>query len=465
MERILGTIDQARRHEVLEGLGQSADIDRDYILLAILSCVIATFGLILDSGAIIIGAMLIAPLMPSILAFALGLVRGDLRQLGQALGTLVVGVLLAVALSTALGRLVSTDSFNFLEQLPGEITGRTQPTLFDLAVALAGGAAAAYALAQPHLSATLPGVAIATALMPPLCVVGIGLAQGKMNVSMGAWLLFLSNFAAIAFASSVVFVGLGFGPRPFKKRRIVISRALLVSGALLLLVAIPLAGFMIGILGDIREDTSIRETISEQLVLVSEDSSLVSFEKQRQSEYLEIAATIYAPRNLTHAEVSRLQDQVALQLQQPVALRIFVVRVAKLDPRIPPTFTSTPLPDATATATPSVTPSPTATPTSTPTDTPTATPTFTPTPTDTPTPTPTPVSYAVVSGTGGRGVKVHREPGLDTPVITAISEGTVVQLGEGRAEVDDLGWLEVILADGREGWVAERYLSPFEGEE
>ena len=89
---------------------------------------------------------------------------------------------------------------------------RTRPTPFDLGVALAGGAAAAYALAQPKLSAALPGVAIATALMPPLCAVGIGVAVGNLEVALGALLLFLTNLAAISFAGIMVFVLLGFRP-------------------------------------------------------------------------------------------------------------------------------------------------------------------------------------------------------------------------------------------------------------
>ena len=89
---------------------------------------------------------------------------------------------------------------------------RTQPSPFDLVIALAGGAAATYALARPRLSAALPGVAIATALMPPLCVVGIGISLQRSDVYMGALLLFLTNLVAISFASILVFAFLGFRP-------------------------------------------------------------------------------------------------------------------------------------------------------------------------------------------------------------------------------------------------------------
>ncbi len=265
MNRLFGAISESRKAEVIRDLDQASAIGRDYVLLVLLSCVIATFGLILNSGPIIIGAMLIAPLMSSILAFALALVRGDLGRLWRALLTLLAGILLATALSTALGRLASAGEFNFLEELPAEILSRTRPTLFDLAVAVAGGAAAAYALAQPHLSATLPGVAIATALMPPVCVIGIGLSQGRGDIAGGALLLFLANFVAIVFASSVIFAGVGFGPLALAQRRGVVSRALLFSSTLLVLVTAPLGAFMIRIVGDAQENEAIRTILVNEM--------------------------------------------------------------------------------------------------------------------------------------------------------------------------------------------------------
>lgn len=202
MFRLFNPISRERQVEVRRGLDQAGTWCNDYLLLIMLSCVIATFGLILGSAAVIIGAMLIAPLMSPILRCALALVRGDLGRFAQAFATLLVGIVFAVGLSTLFGLLVSTGGFNFLEELPSKVLGRTRPSLFDLVVALAGGTAAAYALAQPHLSAALPGVAIATALMPPLCTVGIGISQSRADVSSGALLLFLANLTAPATARS-----------------------------------------------------------------------------------------------------------------------------------------------------------------------------------------------------------------------------------------------------------------------
>lgn len=465
MKRLLGTISRERREEVIHDLDHAADVDRDYILLALLSCIIATFGLVLDSAPVIIGAMLIAPLMSPILNLSLSMVRGDLRRLGRSLGTLLVGVLLAILLSAALGRLVSAGELNFLAELPAEIVGRTQPTLFDLVIGLAGGAAAAYALVQPHLSATLPGVAIATALMPPLCVVGIGLSQGRMGVSGGALLLFFCNLAAIVAASSAVFSGTGFGPVLISRRRVVVSRAMIFSVLMLLLVSIPLVLFMVSVVSESRDNAVIRETLINELARVSESASLVGFEKHQQEGTLRIVATVRLPstRGLRHEEVVDIQREVAVQLQETVALTLLIVPLTELDPLIPPTLTPTPLPGITPTVPPTLTPTPTptATPTPTPTPTHTPTPTCTPSPTLTPSVTPTPISYAAIGGSSQGAVNLRRAPGLSV-IVGTLADGTVVELTGRRVAADGGIWIEVVAPDGQVGWVAEPYVIPYQ---
>ena len=138
--------------------------------------------------------------------------------------------------------------FDVLNELPTEVLARTHPTPFDLGIALAGGASAAYALAQPHLSATLPGVTIATALMPPLCTIGLGLALQRANVVIGASLLFLTNLSAIAFAGIIIFALLGFRPR----YRTGSGRELHVAAGLVLLVALPLVTFSLRSVYEVR---------------------------------------------------------------------------------------------------------------------------------------------------------------------------------------------------------------------
>ncbi len=474
--RVSRRVSAERRQEVIAELDGSAAVSQDYMMLAMLSCVIATFGLVLNSGAVIIGAMLIAPLMSPILALALALIRGDARRMLRSLVTLLIGIAIAIMVSAVLGTAVSTSEFNFLAELPVEVTARTSPTLFDLTIALAGGLAASYALAQPRLSPTLPGVAIATALMPPLCVVGIGISQGQSDARDGALLLFLANFVAIVFSSAVVFALVGFGPLSLRRRREVMSRTFLLASVMLVLVAIPLVNFMVGIAGDAQENQTIRATIASHLEDLSPDASLVSFDKREIDGELNIQATVRTPRELLYVESLEIQEELAVALDRTVALDLLVIPITRLEPVDPPTATPTPPPDATATATPTSTPtstataiaSPTATATIQVTSTPPATATPLPTPTATPPatptsvpPTPTPVVYLAVAATGGEGVNVRRDPQPDAPRITALRDGAVVQATGQRVESDGFVWLEVVIPDGRVGWIAEPFLVPY----
>jgi uncharacterized hydrophobic protein (TIGR00271 family) len=196
--------------EVREAMSNGARPGTNYFVLIVLSCIIATLGLLLNSGAVVIGAMLVAPLMSPILAFSLGLVLGDVRLIRLSIEAVFKGVALAIIIAVFIGILSP------FKELTDEMIARTQPTLLDLAVALASGMAGAYALAHKDVSAALPGVAISAALMPPLGAVGLGLSLGDAQVAGGAFLLFVTNIASISLAGAIVFMLLGIRPETWR---------------------------------------------------------------------------------------------------------------------------------------------------------------------------------------------------------------------------------------------------------
>jgi uncharacterized membrane protein len=245
---------------------------------------------------------------------------------------LLIGVAMAISMSALIGNIVSrSQASGFLVELPKEILNRTEPTLFDLVVAMAGGFLAAYALTQPRLSPTLPGVAIATSLMPPLCVVGLGISQGETGISNGALLLFLANFVAIVFSSALVFVLAGFGPLAFRQRRQVLSRTFFVSSLSLVLITIPLANFMVRIADDAHTRQVIHETLSDEFQQVSSDARLVEFSQEREDGSLHINATVRTPRELTRTETARIQHALADRLDTSISLELLVVPITLLD--------------------------------------------------------------------------------------------------------------------------------------
>ncbi|MCB9139816.1 MAG: DUF389 domain-containing protein [Caldilineaceae bacterium] len=210
----LPQLTEARRKEVLVSMVESSSPSVDYYVLIVLSAIIATLGLMQNSAAVIIGAMLVAPLMSPILAIAMGIVRGDLELLRTASKATAQGIFLAVLTG------VITALLSPINAATNEILSRTQPNVLDLMVALASGAAAGYAVSRSRVAAALPGVAIAAALVPPLGVVGYGISASQLRYAGGSLLLFSTNLVAIVLSAALVFLALGFYPRDVGGQRL-----------------------------------------------------------------------------------------------------------------------------------------------------------------------------------------------------------------------------------------------------
>ncbi len=188
-----------------EGDKSRVNLERFAVLL-LLSTVIATYGVLGDSTATIIGAMIIAPLMIPIMGTAAGLVMGDMGRAGRSFLKVVGGVAGVIFAAWFIGRFLNTTVVSFTTN--SAITGRISPSLTDLMIALASGAAGAFAMSRSDVADSLPGVAISISLVPPLCVVGIGLSAGEWIVASGAMLLFVTNFLSILLAGGGVLASL-----------------------------------------------------------------------------------------------------------------------------------------------------------------------------------------------------------------------------------------------------------------
>ncbi|MFB8030202.1 DUF389 domain-containing protein [Streptomyces sp. NPDC056465] len=199
-----------------------------------LSSVIAAGGILTDSTATVIGAMIIAPLSTPIMGIALGAVQ---RRRTSAAAFVALGCLLVVLVGAA-ASLVVPPAYDLLSD--SQISGRTSPGLLDLVAALATGFAGAVALARKDVAAVLPGVAIAISLVPPLVVTGVCAGQAAWWLALGALVLFVSNLLALVFAGMVVFATLGL-PRAAEGRRRAPRRAYVMLGLLFTAVLLPLA--------------------------------------------------------------------------------------------------------------------------------------------------------------------------------------------------------------------------------
>ncbi len=199
-------VPQLSRDERVDLVGKiqaSSSFNFDFVTLVCLSTLIAGLGLIRNSAAVVIGAMLVAPLMTPLVGCGLALVHGNLILIRNAARSVALGFCLSFAIGVGLGVLVPDVGWT------EELLSRGQPGRLDLIVALASGLAAAYATARPGLSGALPGVAIAAALVPPIATTGIGVALGQWADALGALLLFVSNIVAIVLGAAFSLYALG----------------------------------------------------------------------------------------------------------------------------------------------------------------------------------------------------------------------------------------------------------------
>ena len=200
------------REQILDGYFFEGERRTPYLqqffVLMVLSAAIAAFGLANDSAAVVIGAMLVAPLMTPILAVSAAVTEGWGQRAVDSLLIVGGGALAAIGVGMAVGLLA--PSLRTGLPLPGELLARTGPNLIDLCIALAAGAAAGFVAVRTEASGALPGVGIAVALVPPLATVGITIGLGEWGLSLGALLLFTTNLVAIILAAGLVLMTAGF---------------------------------------------------------------------------------------------------------------------------------------------------------------------------------------------------------------------------------------------------------------
>lgn len=321
------TLERQEQVEVYREVRRGARPDVDFFIMIGLSAIIATFGLLQDSSAVIIGAMLVAPLFTPILAFSLAIVQSDVRLLSLALESAIKGIALAIGLS------ILITAISPLRVMTTEILARTNPNLFDLAVALASGAAGAYAVARKDVATALPGVAIAAALVPPLGVVGIGLAMGEARIAGGGVLLFITNLIAITLAGSVTLLLLGFRPSPRAKREGHLQRGMVASLLLLIAISIPLASVFI----DSVEISRIRQVVGatvRQELEVEAGYTLEALEIElADSRAVDVSITIHASHELKLNLLDELQSQLEDALDRPISLQVIRVPIESYELR------------------------------------------------------------------------------------------------------------------------------------
>ena len=307
---------QVDHEDVVAHVRDDGQLSGRYIFMIVMSCAIATLGLLLSSPAVIIGAMLISPLMGPIMLFGFSLSELKLSFLRKSAVSLVVGVLSALLISILIVKLSP------LTDPTPEIVARTRPNFFDLLVAVFSGLAGGYAVIH-RKGETIVGVAIATALMPPLAVTGYGIAVGSLAVAGGAFFLFMTNLLAIALSVTVLSRIYGFGDEEAGGKR-GYWRSALVVGVFAAL-SIPLGLALRDIAYEARATVTVRDTILSPFA--DERARLadlvVTFPREAP---VEVVATVRARERVENAEAA-IRDLLQERLGRPISVSLYQVMI------------------------------------------------------------------------------------------------------------------------------------------
>ena len=305
--QVIGTVDHV---EVNERVHEDAGWNARYLFMTTMSAGIAMLGLLLSSPAVVIGAMLISPLMGPIVGLGFALATVDAKQIRRAAAALAAGSLFAVLFAAALV-LVSP-----LQNVTAELAARTRPNLFDLVIALFSALAGTYATIRGR-HGTIVGVAIATALMPPLATVGFGLATWNWPVFAGALLLFVTNFVTIALAAAVMARLYGFGPK-LSPNQTALQFALVMATTAAL--AVPLGLSLRQLAWEGLATNAARQTIGDVFTSAARISQVdIDFAR----EPIDLEATVLTPnyrgdanRVVTQALERRLRRRIHVEIRQ-----------------------------------------------------------------------------------------------------------------------------------------------------
>lgn len=291
----------------------------EFYILIILSCIIATTGLYLNSAAVIIGAMIVAPLMGPIFGFSAGMLWGSGRVIWEAITTLIKGTLLVLFVTACMSYFIPGIV------ITSEMLGRTNPSVFDILIALCCGFIGAYAYVNKRVSAAIPGVAISVALMPPLCTVGIGLGLRNWDIAKGSSLLFAVNLIGISLAALIVFYFIRLNPKAddeseFKRVKRRAAGHIVISIIILVIISTPIFFLMSSNIRLNLEKDSIYSAVYENIP--GEQVYSIDIES---NDIINVNIVILEDENTKNIDIEEIKESITEILHKESAIKVFLI--------------------------------------------------------------------------------------------------------------------------------------------
>jgi uncharacterized hydrophobic protein (TIGR00271 family) len=304
-------------HHLQRSLLDEASLDSNYLVLTVGACAIATFGLLANSAAVIIGAMIVAPLMLPIRCMAFGILEGEPKLIRQGLISVSMGTAISVFLAMVIGQTSGLVSYG------SEVFARSQPNLLDLGVAIFAGGISGFAKVRPKISSALAGTAIAVALMPPICVVGLGIARANWNLSTGAGILYITNLLGITLSCMVAFLVTGY--TPIMQARRGLGLALALTSILL----VPLGVSFFRLVRQTELEASLRKALIDRTITFQR-VQLVSSETNWLTQPPEVRMVVITRDPVTPKQVRLLEEFLTREMGRPFKLIFEITQVEEV---------------------------------------------------------------------------------------------------------------------------------------
>ena len=311
------------REKLYRRILESSLIDPEFLTMLLLSGLLALFGLLQNSVAVIIGAMLISPLMDPILAAALALLLGDSKLGRKTAIVLGLSIGAVIAITAIVAWLVP------LKEATPEILARTHPNLLDLFIAFLSGLAGTLALRTSSTSYTiLPGVAIAVAVIPPLSVVGYAMSTHHWTMAWGGFLLFVTNLVSIMLSAALVFRLMGFHPHEATEEgRMKFRKRMAVSALVLAVLAVPLVQTLRHAVSQVRMRSDVQTILNHGFQTDYSNVSDLTFSNTRQG--LAVRATVRTTHYFQTHEVDDVQNALRRQFGSSARLTVDQILVTQ----------------------------------------------------------------------------------------------------------------------------------------
>jgi len=317
------------RKYLFDSVFSQTKLSRHYVVQLIFSTIITTLGLITNNTVVVIGAMLISPLFWPVMGIALGIITTRKNILRNASISFAASIVIVLFFSTTITLLVP------INELSQEITARVSPNIIDLFIALAASVIGVFALYYPTISATAAGVAVSISLLPPLCVVGIGVAELSGTIIGKSLLLFSTNIGAIVFMGVIALYLLNIRPRKAQEE-VRFKYGIFISGMLMILLSIPLTIYLKESINQNIITREVNRIIDQKVKEVSTEARVeevnIDILSIGEETPMLIDAVVYLPEGvyITQSQKQELLNQISTITNANVSLKINIVSTISL---------------------------------------------------------------------------------------------------------------------------------------